>query len=235
MRLVGKPQATVDNFRQLLQQCNNVLSSHHAVANLDSPLESSLQLGDGRITLGQIMSPGWRFKNLDEVFMSCCETNLGSQKTFADEPLTLTTGYLCAGARGVIGTLWKVDDEATALFSSIYHYYRRQGINRAAALQIAQSDLRSTQCTPVCFNDLLALFQQQREESTILSKQAKSQIDSLSPDTSEYLHWKSVRTRASEQKFAFMKLEENLQKLGTPQNPFQSPFYWAAFTCNGIG
>jgi CHAT domain len=69
---------------------------------------TTLLLGDGRITLGQLISPGWRFQNLNEVFMSCCETNLGDQNTFADQPLTLSTGYLCAGARGVIGTLWSV-------------------------------------------------------------------------------------------------------------------------------
>jgi len=60
-----------------------------------------------------------------------------------DDILTLSIGFLCAGARSVFSTLWAVDDLATALFSIFYHRYRQQGKCRPPALQEAQVDLRT--------------------------------------------------------------------------------------------
>ncbi|MGL5062751.1 MAG: CHAT domain-containing protein, partial [Microcoleus sp.] len=141
-RLIGKTQATVNNYRKLANQVQVLHSSHHAQSRLDKPLESILKLANGNITLGQIMSPGFRLPNLFDVFLSCCETNLGISG-ITDDILSLSTGFLCAGARSVVSTLWAVDDLATALFSIYYYQYRQQGKNRPEALQKAQIDLRN--------------------------------------------------------------------------------------------
>jgi CHAT domain-containing protein len=106
-RLRGHTQATVSNYRQLAKQVNLLHSSHHAQSRLDSPLESTLVLGDGTITLGELLTPGWRLRNLRDVFLSCCETNLGITQN-ADDIFTLATGFLCAGAKSVVSTLWAV-------------------------------------------------------------------------------------------------------------------------------
>lgn len=58
-RLIGN-QATCNNYRQLAKQVQVLHSCHHAQSRLDNPLESQLKLVDGSITLGQLMSPGWR-------------------------------------------------------------------------------------------------------------------------------------------------------------------------------
>jgi CHAT domain-containing protein/tetratricopeptide (TPR) repeat protein len=233
--LVGKPQATINNYRKLLNQCNNILSSHHATADLNNPLESSLLLGDGRISVGQLISPGWRFKNLDEVFMSCCETSLGNQTNLADELLTISTGYLCAGARGVIGTLWSVSDQATALFSSIYHYYRHQGIPRAAALQQTQNNFCSTTKTPACAAALKTLFDEQKIQAQSQQNLARTLRDQYPADSSEYQEQQRIIDRHAEQAQSFYGMKQDIEKLGTRKNPYTSEFYWAAFTCNGIG
>jgi len=125
-RLKGREKATVNNYRELAKQVQVLHSSHHASSRLDSPLESVLKLADGDITLGQIMTPGFRLPNLSDVFLSCCETNLGIAGV-SDDILSLSTGFLCAGARSVVSTLWSVDDLATALFSIFYYQYRQQG------------------------------------------------------------------------------------------------------------
>jgi CHAT domain-containing protein len=122
-RLKGRTQATVSNYRQLAKQVHVLHSSHHAGSRLDNPLESKLYLGNGNITLGQLMTPGWRLPNLSDVFLSCCETSLGLTQ-ITDDVLTLSSGFLCAGARSVVSTLWSVEDLATALFSICYHRYR---------------------------------------------------------------------------------------------------------------
>ena len=60
-----------------------------------------------------------------------------------DDILTITTGFLCAGARSVISTLWAVDDLATALFSIFYYNNRYDGYSRAKSLKMAQVRLRN--------------------------------------------------------------------------------------------
>jgi CHAT domain-containing protein len=55
-RLKGRTQATVSNYRQLAKQVHVLHSSHHAGSRLDNPLESKLYLGNGNITLGQLMT-----------------------------------------------------------------------------------------------------------------------------------------------------------------------------------
>ncbi|MDE5107323.1 MAG: CHAT domain-containing protein [Trichodesmium sp. St17_bin3_1_1] len=50
------------------------------------------------------ISPAFGFPNLDEIFLSCCETNLGSTK-ITDDTMTLDTGFFYAGARSVISSL----------------------------------------------------------------------------------------------------------------------------------
>lgn len=97
-RLIGSSQATSKNYRQLAQQVQVLHSCHHAQSRLDNPLESQLKLADGSISLGQLMTPSWRLPQLVEVFLSCCETNLGTP-SLTDDILTLSTGFLCVGTR----------------------------------------------------------------------------------------------------------------------------------------
>ncbi|MEH2149487.1 CHAT domain-containing protein [Nostoc sp.] len=140
-RLIGSSQATSKNYRQLAKKVQVLHSCHHAQSRLDNPLESQLKLADGSITLGQLMTPSWRLPQLVEVFLSCCETNLGTP-SLTDDILTLSTGFLCAGAKSVVSTLWSVNDLPTALFSIFYYQQRQEGINRPEALQKAQIQLR---------------------------------------------------------------------------------------------
>ncbi|WP_448571880.1 CHAT domain-containing protein, partial [Trichothermofontia sp.] len=169
-RLQGPHQATVAAYRQLTQthRVHSLHSSHHASSVLDKPLESALALGDGSLTLGQLMSPGWRMPDLLEVFLSCCETALGNP-TITDDLLTLSAGFLCAGARSVISTLWSVDVTATALFCIYYYRYRQAGCDRPTALQQAQQDLRtlSGQDLENAIDPIVAYLQQAQQDELV--------------------------------------------------------------------
>ncbi|MDE5074977.1 MAG: tetratricopeptide repeat protein, partial [Trichodesmium sp. St5_bin2_1] len=59
-RLRGEA-ATIDNYRLLLSQVQRLLSTHHAQSRIDNCMESALVLADGRLTLGQLLSPAFRF------------------------------------------------------------------------------------------------------------------------------------------------------------------------------
>jgi CHAT domain-containing protein len=76
------------------------------------------------------------------VVLSACNTGLG--KDVRGEGLIgLTRGFMYAGASGVVASLWKVDDDATAALMT--HFYRgliEKGLTPAAALREAQLQMR---------------------------------------------------------------------------------------------
>ncbi|MBD1922851.1 CHAT domain-containing protein [Microcoleus sp. FACHB-831] len=132
-------QATIGNYQNLLDRVQVLHSSHHAESDLNNSLESKLHLFDGDINLGRIFT--WRFLDLADVFLSCCETNL-TLTQITDDPLSIASGFLCAGARNVVSTLWAVDELPTALFCILY-YQEKKYHSRSEALRKAQFKLRN--------------------------------------------------------------------------------------------
>jgi CHAT domain-containing protein len=218
-RLIGSTQATCNNYRQLVQKIQVLHSCHHAQSRLDNPLESQLKLADGSITLGQLMTPGWRLPNLSDVFLSCCETNLGDP-SITDDILTLSTGFLCAGARSVVSTLWAVDDLATALFSTFYYQQRQQEKSRPEALQKAQIKLRQLKK-----EELAELSMQVTAKEKELIRQRKNYPDG----SAERVEWERDYN-----KYAKVATLINIIKNSPEEFPFSHPKFWAAFTCQGL-
>jgi CHAT domain-containing protein/tetratricopeptide (TPR) repeat protein len=75
------------------------------------------------------------------VVLSACQTALG--KEIKGEGLVgLTRGFMYAGARRVMASLWKVNDSATAeLMTSFYRAIFTKGLQPAAALRAAQIEM----------------------------------------------------------------------------------------------
>jgi CHAT domain-containing protein len=73
----------------------------------------------------------------DLVVLSSCESALG--KDLGSEGINgLPRAFLYAGARRVIASLWKVDDEATVTLMSAFYSRLQRGEDPAQALQGAQ-------------------------------------------------------------------------------------------------
>lgn len=235
-RLKGRHQATVSNYRELAQTVQILHSSHHAQSRFDNPLESTLILGDGCITLGQLMTPAWRLPQLSDVFLSCCETGLGLSEITGDI-LTFSTAFLSAGARSVISTLWAVDDLATALFSIFYYQEWQQGKNRPEAMRQAQVKLRELTGNTLAASykpQLTELLKQKREETHTLRKISEAERKACSSGSSEYQQWDEEYKKYDKiGKQIYLSLK-NLDKYCQELKPFSHPFYWAAFTCTGI-
>jgi CHAT domain-containing protein len=225
-RLRGSQQATIDAYKQLLNQVNSVVSSHHAQSRLDNPLESALLLANGRrVTLADLLSPAWRFADLGDVFLSCCETGMAMPESVTDELLTLGTGFLCAGARSVISSLWAVNDLSAAIFSQIYHQYRAQGHDRIVSLQKAQQDLRcmsGEQLRALSEAEFIPALIAQQEELDQCRRNAKIQNNQSEAKRYGQLIDRLVKTQ--------IKLEEYWER----SLPFEHPVDWAAFTCQGL-
>ncbi|NEQ36525.1 MAG: CHAT domain-containing protein [Okeania sp. SIO3I5] len=138
-RHLKEEKATIANYLKLAQQVNVLHSSHHASSNLSNALESGLRLSDGTLDLANLYIQS--FPQLSEVFLSCCETNF-TLSEITDDVLTLAGGFLTAGARSVVSTLWSVQDDSTAEFCELYYQFRNQGETSPEALRKAQFELR---------------------------------------------------------------------------------------------
>ncbi len=221
-RLIGSNQATRKNYRQLAQQINVLHSSHHAESRLDNPLESKLRLADGNITLGELMTPNWRLPNLVEVFLACCETNLGTP-SLTDDILTLSTGFLCAGANSVISSLCLVDDLATAFFSIFYYQERQIGKSRPESLQQAQFKLRELK----------------KRELQEISRQAEAKENELIQDRNKYIKDSPEYEKWNREYNLYSKFNKRFNKRikeieNSNHLPFSHPRYWAIFICHGL-
>ncbi len=82
--------------------------------------------------------------NADLVVLSGCSTGLG-RRAGAEGLLSLSRGVLYAGARGVLLSLWDVDDAATATMMGAFYQALQSGprVSAAAALKTAQAAVRS--------------------------------------------------------------------------------------------
>jgi len=77
------------------------------------------------------------------VVLSACQTGLGEQIR-GEGTIGLTRGFMYAGAKRVVVSLWNVDDEGTAqLMTQFYQAMLQEGQEPAAALRAAQLELWS--------------------------------------------------------------------------------------------
>lgn len=106
----------------------------HGQFRADNPLFSSLHLADGFVTVKDICSQKLK---AELVTLSACETGLN--KIFAgDEILGLARGFLSAGARSLVLSLWTVSDDATAELMHGFYKNLQRGMSVSASLKAAQ-------------------------------------------------------------------------------------------------
>ena len=119
----------------------------HGLLNSEHPELSGLVLS----LLGEDGRPQDGFLRLHEIYnlklpaevvvLSACQTALGKE-IWGEGLVGLTRGFMYAGARRVVASLWQVDDLATAeLMKRFYRGMLRQGLRPAAALRAAQLEL----------------------------------------------------------------------------------------------
>jgi CHAT domain-containing protein len=76
------------------------------------------------------------------VTLSACDTARGGERT-GEGVYGLQRALVVAGARSTLLSLWKVDDDLTALFMEEYYKRLKAGEGRAEALRHTQAWFRS--------------------------------------------------------------------------------------------
>jgi CHAT domain-containing protein len=138
-------QATVDVVKQYLRDCSWLHMACHGKQDLFDPTKSHLQLYGGVLELETILR--MPLQNAQVVFLAACQTAMGDTK-LVNESFHLGGGFIAAGFRGAIGTLWSMNDldgplVADIVYSHLFSNGRQpQASDAAEALHLAVIELK---------------------------------------------------------------------------------------------
>jgi CHAT domain-containing protein len=124
----------------------------HGVQRQDEPTKSGLILQDGHLTLEEIIK--LELPDAEFAYLSACQTTTGEEK-LSDEAVHIAGGMLLAGYRGVVATMWSIQDDLAPEVAD--EFYRRimEGEGRpdnrkaAEALHFAVQKLRKRGDVPL--------------------------------------------------------------------------------------
>lgn len=223
-----------------LKQCWYAHLAVHGVYQPDHPRRSHLLLTDREDTreehcifLGEALdrrtSDGGLEFDLEGVrllVLSACETAMIDIRQAPDEVMGLASGFLQAGAAGVIASLWAVDDRATCLLMSRFaqlYLDPRRGLSPARALVEAQRWLREEATNA-------ALMTYDPAGTGQLAIQTGAAARSVGAGVSRL---RSLRL-GYESGLAEIHTEAAIRAAENPHAlPYADPFYWAAFVVTG--
>ncbi|KAJ7839739.1 CHAT domain-containing protein [Mycena leptocephala] len=107
LRLDGST-ATLDSVQKGMQHSRWVHFACHGVQNAATPTESALLVArSSRLTLSNIIKLS--LPHADLAFLSACQTATGA-RDLQEESVHLAAGMLLAGYRGVVATMWSIND-----------------------------------------------------------------------------------------------------------------------------
>ena len=137
-------RGTEQRFREALRRGDLVHAATHGVLNVRNPMFSRIELArgsgngsrdDGRLEVHELLSMSI---TSPLVFLSGCETGVGAawrtEYARGEDYATLAQAFLYAGARNVVATLWRIEDEGAAAFAGrFYEYLQRMSPSEALA------------------------------------------------------------------------------------------------------
>jgi CHAT domain-containing protein len=141
-RLLLRKEASETNFKKAGGVFSRIHFATHGQFQADDPLSSGLFLAgdgdnDGILTVSELYS---MTLDADLITLSACETGLGKIAN-GDDVVGLTRGFLYAGSRSIVASLWSVEDKATAALMSAF-YENLPKLSKREALREAQLKTR---------------------------------------------------------------------------------------------
>lgn len=201
----------IKNQAEFLKECEsaNVLHfSGHGEYRPDNPLESALLINDNEslVTVEEIFKKV-RLKNCKLVCLSACESSM-FQASQIDEYVSFTSGFLYAGARSIVASLWRVVELPTLMLMSRFYENCMAGHSIAYSLRMGQNWLRGK---PDHNNECVSNGDGVKQFIT----DNENVLNGLDPIDKKLFDFSTERWVKSE----------------TP--PFADPVYWASFVAHG--
>ena len=193
--------------------------STHGIFDLDEARRSALAMAKGsQLSVGDLIET----EDLGRprlVVLSACESGLSDIDRIADEFIGFPGALMTIGARAVLGTLWPVDDCASAILTArFYDRHLKKMLPPAAALREAQLWLRSTTRAE------LSIYVRQAAEEISVNAHELSQLEAaIAGATSEMVRF-------------FSNTDDERQPRPEDWNreqPFAHPIYWGGFILMG--
>ena len=122
--------ATSDRVLSALANAHTVHLATHAHFDQRSPLDSGFVLADRILPAREVIASPMR---AELVVLSACETGL-ADSLGGNELAGLGQAFLHAGARTVLMSLWRVDDEATSVLMGTFYDQLAAGVDGSTAL-----------------------------------------------------------------------------------------------------
>lgn len=111
--------ATVDNVVKGMFSANFVHFACHGQQSLVDSTQSALLLaGNSHLTLAKISQ--LQLPSAELAFLSACQTATGDEK-LSQEAVHLAAGMLLAGYRGVVATMWSIQDSDAPIVADAFY------------------------------------------------------------------------------------------------------------------
>jgi CHAT domain-containing protein len=202
-------------------------ASHGTFSWTDARQSALFMYGPARLSVGRLLdTDGLGHPRL--VVLSACETGLSEITANPDEFIGLPGTFTALGAAGVLGTLWPVNDAATALLmAKFYELHVGAGLAPPVALNQAQAWLR--QATN---DDLNAYAKTASGQGRLESRHVTEIAEELSAEG-------MARSRNSAIVKWFLRNEPTPGATGSIEQkkvarPYAHPFFWAGFILTGL-
>jgi len=178
---LSEEETTLEKVSQGLKQNYQVLHfAGHGNYNTNDPKLSMLFLkGSDRLTLEEIIQPGYCLNSYQLVCLAACETAVAGKQTILSEYVGLASGFLMQQVDHVLGTLWVVESVACSLFV-IEFYYRWQVLKLSKTDAFTQTQTWLKTATHQELKDWCeARIAELPPEKRLLRKRFKSSVDKL--------------------------------------------------------
>ena len=148
--ILDGPAASVESVINGMKAHSWVHIACHGIQDRVEPTKSALCLHDGNLELSTVINQS--FPHADFAFLSACYTAAGDEAV-AGEAVHLAAGLMFAGFRGVIGSMWEIQDKdalviADKVYSDLFSDAEPDSTKAALALHNAVKFIRQQEEEP---------------------------------------------------------------------------------------
>lgn len=234
----GKPQVRLDKSNATPEVVLAALKgksywhfASHGFFDWDDARKAGLLMKDRQpLSIGTLLDAEGSLGHPRLVVLSACETGLYDTNRSPDEFVGLPATFMQLGASGVIGSLWQVDDLATALLmAKFYDLHLDQGVAPPAALKRAQAWLREATKAQVMAYGKAAAIKGKLDAQKFAELEREIKGRPRSADTRAGVLWNLIHVN-----LANGATRKPTDRQRPEPRPFAHPFYWGGFVYTGL-